>query len=407
MKSFHSSVLFSLAVYLFLGGCSSSDKGKPSKQDNNYFVAAYVWPSMQDEKRSREVFWEEGIGEWEVIKKNTPRFEGHHQPRIPLWGYQMDDDPKAVEKKIEAALQHGVNMFIYDWYWFDGEPFLEEALNDGFLKASNNEKMHFYIMWANHDVPGKLWNPYKYKTDTTIWTGKTDRKNFEIIVDRVINKYFNQPNYFKIKDEPVFSIYDLKLFIESFDGIEGSQSALEYFRDEVKKAGFPGLHIQVIGKYDQVNPANPVLFNSNFLEDIQIDEFISLLGINSVTMYNMAPKGDIQDYLVYGERGIALRENWDSILDVPFFPVVSAGWDNTPRYLDMGKESVIHLHNTPQSFATYLQKAKEYVDHQNDQPPLIIINAWNEWVEGSYLEPDMLHGYGYLEAVRDVMNGKY
>jgi len=63
--------------------------------------------------------------------------------------------------------------------------------------------------------------------------------------------------------------------------------------------------------------------------------------------------------------------------------------------------------NTPESFAAYLQKTKDYADNHPDQTKLIIINAWNEWVEGSYLEPDMLRGYAYLEAVKSVMSGKY
>jgi hypothetical protein len=38
---------------------------------------------------------------------------------------------------------------------------------------------------------------------------------------------------------------------------------------------------------------------------------------------------------------------------------------------------------------------------------LITINAWNEWIEDSYLLPDKKFGYAYLEAVRDVFEGKY
>ena len=70
----------------------------------------------------------------------------------------------------------------------------------------------------------------------------------------------------------------------------------------------------------------------------------------------------------------------------------------------MGK---LFFNNSPESFAAYLQKAREYVRNHPNQPKLIIINAWNEWVEGSYLEPDMRWGYGYLEAVKKVMSGAY
>lgn len=388
---------------IIVTGCNST----PGNEKSTFEVAAYVWPSGHDEERSHEVFWGEGTGEWEIIKKGTPRFEGHYQPRLPLWGYEMDDDPAAMEKKIEAANAHGVNVFIYDWFWFDGKPYLEEALDEGFLKAPNTNKMKFYIMWANHDVPGNMWNPYRYKSDTLIWPGSVDMDNYKLIVERVIRQYFGLPNYYRINDEPVFSIYDLKNFLLSFNGMEGSKKAIDYLRDEVKKAGLPGVHVQVVAKYDTVNHSNPTFFGDrNFNPGMSVAEIVSFLGINSVTLYNMAPRGDIQDYLIYGERGITLRNSWDAVLDIPYIPVVSVGWDNTPRYPSMGKRSVIHINNSPVSFGAYLQKAREYVKRHPEQPKLIILNAWNEWVEGSYLEPDMLNGYGYLEAVKEVMSGK-
>lgn len=96
----------------------------------------------------------------------------------------------------------------------------------------------------------------------------------------------------------------------------------------------------------------------------------------------------------------------DSILNVPVFPCVSIGWDDTPRFPAKGKKDVVHYHNTPVSFAALLFKAKEYADNHPDQPKLITINAWNEWVEGSYLLPDMLNGFGYLKAVKKVFGDK-
>ena len=114
-----------------------------------------------------------------------------------------------------------------------------------------------------------------------------------------------------------------------------------------------------------------------------------------------------QDYIQWGEDAMSLQNKWDSILTIPYFPNVTIGWDNTPRYPGKGIESVVHYNNSPESFAAYLLKAKEYTDAHPEQARLIIINAWNEWVEGSYLEPDMKWGYGYLEAVKKVMNGKY
>jgi hypothetical protein len=122
---------------------------------------------------------------------------------------------------------------------------------------------------------------------------------------------------------------------------------------------------------------------------------------------NMGSPWNLEDYIKYGEDAVATRNKWDSILTIPFFPCVSAGWDATPRYPGRGREQVIHINNSPESFAAYLQKARDYVRDHPEQSKLIVINAWNEWVEGTYLEPDMRWGCGYLEAVKNVMSGKY
>jgi hypothetical protein len=388
---------------LISSGCASpAPKIRESKEKAEYYVAAYVWPSCHNDERGRELLWSEGIGEWEMIQKGNPRFEGHYQPRVPLWGYEMDNDPLAVEKKIEAAAGHGVNVFIYDWYWYDGKPFLESALNDGFLKARNNEKMKFYIMWANHDVPGNMWNHYRYKTNSLIWTGAIDQENYEIIVERIIRQYFKRPNYLKFDGKPVFSIFSLPTFIKSFNGLQGARKALDYFRAEVEKAGFPGLHIQVTGWTKGGKP-----FLADDPEGRGVNEIANVLGIDSVTIYNWVATGLDEDYLKWAENAMKTRDMWDSILDIPYIPHVSIGWDDTPRYPKKGKKAVVHINNTPESFAAYLRKAKEFVDNRPEQPKLITINAWNEWVEGSYLEPDMRWRYGYLEAVKKVMSGTY
>ncbi|MDX9881457.1 MAG: glycoside hydrolase family 99-like domain-containing protein [Prolixibacteraceae bacterium] len=398
-------LLYFVSLFLLLAYTACLEKKEHTVSHEDYNLAAYVWPSCHDEQLAHEKLWSEGIGEWEIIQKGDSRFEGHYQPRIPLWGYKMDNDPKAWEQKIDAATDHGVNIFIFDWYWYNNKPFLEEAIDNGFLGARNNDKMNFYLMWANHDVPGNMWNHYRYKTDSLIWHGKVDWDNYKIIVDRIIKQYFKQPNYFKINNEPVFSIYSLPNLIKSFDDLEGTSKALNYFREEVKKAGFSGMHIQLIGRGRNGNPYLPA---GKYIEEKSINEIVSLLGINSITTYNwMMCSGINEDYIKWGENAMSLQNKWDSILTIPYFPNVTIGWDNTPRYPEKGIESVVHYNNSPESFTAYLLKAKEYVDNRPEQTKLIIINAWNEWVEGSYLEPDMKWGYGYLEAVKNTMCGKY
>lgn len=376
-------------------GCKNTQSDQP---EHDYYVAAFIWPSCHDDSLARKYLWKEGIGEWEIIKKCTPRFDGHQQPKQPLWGYEPDNDPKVVEKWIDTALKHGVNTFIYDWYWFMNSPYLESALNDGFLKARNNEKMNFYIMWANHYVPKNYWNPYLYGDDeSTLFSPVIDEENYKIIVERIIRQYFTRPNYVQIDDCPVFGIFSIDNFVDGFGGdLDKAGQAIDYFDQEAKKAGFKGVHIQEI-------------HGGGFMMDeaqiAQMKEKIKKVGVDSEAFYNMG--GFDCDYITHSENGVKIREQWDGVLDVPVFPTVSIGWDDSPRYLYRGTEGVTRFHNTPTTFATYLQTAKEYADAHPDQPKFIMINAWNEWVEGSYLLPDRVNGFGYLEAVRDVMNGRY
>jgi hypothetical protein len=79
---------------------------------------------------------------------------------------------------------------------------------------------------------------------------------------------------------------------------------------------------------------------------------------------------------------------------------VTVGWDANPRFLF---KSGYITNSTPDKFLKYVIKAKAYADQHTNQKKLITINAWNEWSEGSYLEPDTLHGMKYLEAIKKAL----
>lgn len=369
-----------------------TDRPRSESKNPDYYVAAYIWPSCHDDPMGREVLWGEGHGEWEIIKRGTPRFDGHYQPRRPLWGYEHDDDPEVMERWIDAAADHGVNVFVFDWYWYDGGPFLEGCLNDGFLKARNRDRMQFYVMWANHTVKRNYWNCHRYGDDESVlWSGSVDEENFRKVVDRVIRQYFSQPNYFKIDGRPVFSVFSLDELIASFDGdLERARKGMEYFREKTREAGFPDLCLQIM----------------TFSADAGTAARAKAIGVDCTTQYGWASTRR-EDYLQWAAEGTEATETMAAAFGVPHFPSVSIGWDDTPRFPAKGKTDVVHHNVTPQAFATALQKAKEYCDAHPEQPKLITIYAFNEWVEGAYLLPDMRYGFGYLEAVRDVLDGKY
>ena len=382
---------FIIAV-LLAASCTAGPEKPGIRTTDGYIVAAYVWPSCHDDSLARKYLWGEGAGEWEVIKQGDPRFEGHYQPKQPLWGYEPDNDPAVVERWIDAAVSHGVNTFVYDWYWFMNGPYLESALNDGFLKARNRDKMNFYIMWANHTVAKNYWNCRRYGDDDSIlFSPVVDWNDFRKIVSRIINQYFVQPNYLKFDNCPVMAIFDYDQLVKSFGSIEETAKALDYFRNEAVMAGFDGIHFQM-------NPGGGYHLSDE--EILKLTGLVDGLGINSIAFYNMG--GFDPDYLRHGAEAIEIRNQWDNAFDIPVFPTVSIGWDDTPRFPAKGAADVTRFHNTPVSFGSFLEVAKDYADAHPEQPKMVFVNAWNEWIEGSYLLPDRLNGFGYLEAVRDV-----
>ena len=333
-----------------------------------YDVAAYIWPSYHPDPRAK-VFWPEGIGEWQTVMKNAPKFEGHAQPRYPLWGYVNEADPYVMEMQIEAAVDHGVNVFIYDWYWYDRQPYLEGCLNDGFLKAKNSEKMKFYLMWANHDV-GLAWDrrnaddAFFGRNPSIIWKGGLDRDEFEIVARRVIDRYFSQ---------------------------------LDWFRAEVVRAGFPGLELQLVVYRDTPQSLSGIPGDNVGTQREMVERF----AFDSLTHYQFCHFVDVnRDYNVVMEDVVAEWNVLAKEYSAPYYPHVSVGWDASPRGLTY-RGSII-TNNSPENFEKALVQARDYADAHPDQAPLITINSWNEWTETSYLQPCTMFGYGYLDAVKRV-----
>ncbi|GAB3932616.1 glycosyltransferase WbsX family protein [Mucilaginibacter myungsuensis] len=361
-----------------------------------YDIAAFLYPAyVADDPRLRP-FWPKGIGEWETVTSVQDRFPGFYWDRKPTWGTINEADPSVMAMEINEATKHGVNVFIFDWYWYDGRPFMETTLNNGFLKADNKDKMKFYLMWANHDVVN-TWDVRlnKYNEDNVIWQGKVSRDEFEKICKRNIEKYFKQPNYYKIDGKPVFMIYDIPQLISGLGGIEQTAAALKWFKEETIRAGFPGLDLQLTMWGINLNYSG---FDGSKTEKPQ-NAFVKKLGFTSATHYQFAHFTNVnEDYLKIME---SVKKEWDNIdknFELKYYPHVSVGWDNSPR---TGRSAVVK-NNTPANFAKALRDAKAFADAHPKQVPLITINSWNEWTETSYLQPDNVYGYGYLKAIKEI-----
>ena len=360
-----------------------------------YDISAYIWPSYTGQEIRSRIFWPDGIGEWQTVKKNHKKGD-YEWSRKPLWGYIDEADPSVMEMQIEYAKKYSVNVFIYDWYWYDNRPFLENCLNDGFLKAKNCNDMKFYIMWANHNA-NYTWD-YRLSSgeNTDVWLGTATKQEFEAVGRRWIEQYFTKENYYKIDKKPVVSIYDLGNFIEGLGGIDKTAECMNSLREEAKKYGLQGVHFQLVKWGEQTLNLSGVDGGK-----VKVDpSLVRRLGFDSLTHYQMVHFTNVtRDYL---DIIPDMVREWNKVRDdygIPYYPHVSIGWDNNPRFTQY-RPDVVH-NNTPGNFKKALSEAKKFCD-ENCVVPLITINSWNEWTETSYLEPDDLNGYGYLEAIKEV-----
>ena len=368
-------------------------------------TAVYYFPNFHVDPRNEAVHGK-GWTEWELMKHAGPRFPGHMQPKIPAWGYEDEADPAVMAKKLDAAADHGLDAFIFDWYWYEG-PFLERALNEGFLGAPNRSRMKFALMWANHDWknfhPGNR-DTANYKI-TFPWTTRKD--TIPYVWDYLIEHYLTQPNYWKINGKPYFSIYAISRFISQMGGVEDAAEVLEDFRARAKAAGLTGLHLNAVG-LDMLDRSPQ--------SAARHDQVIKA-GFDSCTSYNCVclsekwmqefPRVDFQEM---ADDYIEVAKKTMQALPFPFYPVITTGWDPSPRTI----QSEVYdptpcypwmavMESSPEKLADATRKTAELLMTRPADERIMFFNAWNEWTEGSYLEPDNFYGMKMLEAVRDAL----
>ncbi len=380
----------------------------PAGADPQVTVACYYFGQYHPNDPRNEKTKGKGWSEWELLKAAKPRFPGHQQPKVPLWGYEDESDPRVMAKKIDAAADHGIDAFIFDWYHYNDGPFLDRTINEGFLKASNNGRIRFGLMWANHDWIGNLFPYKKGEPQDVLYPGAVTPENFDRICDHVIRDYFSHPSYWKIDGKPYFSYYDLTRLLEGFGSMEATRAGLDRFRAKAKAAGHPGLHLNAVvwGRPNlpgEKVPADP----AGLVRGLGFDSVTSYVWIHHAEM-----PGQVTDYDFMRDRYFEYWNEADATFDVPYIPNVTMGWDPSPR-CDQSDPLVPSGYpftntiggNTPERFGKALAMTRDRLLAQASGPRILNINCWNEWTEGSYLEPDTIHGMQYLEAVKQVSGG--
>ena len=349
----------------------------------------------------------EGWCEWELLKSANPRFEGHRQPLEPVWGCFDESDPAWADREVTLAADHGVSVFLFDWYWYNGVRIMEEALEGGFLHAPNRARVKFALMWANHHWADYFPAPFGQKWNSWLPSRHSERDLFRV-VDYCIDNYFRQPNYWTVEGRLFFSLFEPSRFVEELGGPEKTRSLLGAVDERLGRALLPPLHLNAM-----VWDTGPVAT----LRDA---------GFHTTTNYNITSSGKVSPDLIeqYGDVVAAHPPKWRQLAQapLPYLPVVTMGWDVTPRcekdiawpFAPTPAPSAggtsshgypygpVVVGNTPERFKQLCEMARDHLCQNPSARNIVFINAWNEWTEGCYLLPEKRHGLAYLEAVRDV-----
>ena len=377
---------------------------------DEYFIASYYFPNYHVDARNAQRYGDTWM-EWELVKNAKPRFPGHHQPNVPAWGYTDEANPAHMEQKIQAAADHGIDAFIFDWYFYDDGLFLERGLEEGFFGAKNNKRLKFGLMWANHDWidihPATSSSLLQEGGPALLYPGTVMPETWDRMTDYIIETYFKHPSYWLINGSPYFSVYDLSKLVRSFGTLEATARAMDRFEDKVIHAGFKGLHMNAVVWGRTILPSEKIvdLTDMNaFLEELGFSSATSYVWIHHVALdFPAHPYPDVQ------EKYFDYADHFARSIKLPYYPNVTMGWDSSPR---ASQEEPFEDHgypfmgtmadNSPENFRKALLRLKQYLDGHPGAHKIFNINCWNEWTEGSYLEPDTINGMAYLEAIKEV-----
>lgn len=347
-------------------------------------LIAYYLPQFYPNEYNNK-WWGKGSTEWTNVSKSMPQYLGQYQPRLPgelgYYDLRIQDN---IYRQIELAKIYGIYGFCFYYYWFDGIRLLDLPFHN--FVNDNNIKYPFFICWVN-ETWTKQWSS---SSNTPLIVQNKSIDSYKDFIKSCCNLFLHK-NYMKIKDKAILNIY------KPLD-IPEPEKVIDYWRNFcLKELNMEMYIIGVVSSFkdysidfkelgfDAINEFAPGAINYLFKDITNSKEFIC------TKFY-----GKVYDYRDFVENKKYLKREKNKL-----FRAVMPMWDNTARKSNKG---LIFDGATPKLYKQWLKDIiLETRNNKNLDDNIIFINAWNEWAEGAYLEPDLKWQYGYLEATRDAI----
>lgn len=333
-------------------------------------------------------WWGKGFTEWRNVAKAVPNFAGHYQPRQPAdLGHYDLRVAGIMEEQAALARRYGIHGFCFYYYWFAGHRLLEMPVER--MLQTGQPKFPYCLCWANEN-----WTRRWDGMDQEILIGQqhSEEDDRAVILDLI--RHFRGENYIRVNGRPLLLVYRVGLFPDF------ARTAAQW-REICRKEGVGEIHLAMVESFEMVSSGvSPEQYGC----DASVE--FPPLGMAEVK----PPSGPIVNPEFCGAtadyRDLAARFATREQPAYKRFRCVMPGWDNTARRQHSG---FCFEHATPGAFQAWMEAAVEQTMRcYSGDERVIFVNAWNEWAEGAYLEPDRRFGHTYLEAIRNGMDaGKF
>jgi glycosyltransferase involved in cell wall biosynthesis len=348
-------------------------------------VLAYYLPQFHPFPENDE-WWGKGFTEWTNVGRGSPRFQGHYQPRIPRdLGFYNLESAEVMRRQIDLARDSGIFGFVYYYYWFNGKRLMHKPI-EGFL-SDDSLDFPFCIMWANEN-----------------WTRRWDGAESEVLISQDyaeeddaalcadLARHFKDPRYIRLEGRPLFFIYRASSIPDAAAAIARWR---EILRDEHRENPIFAC-AQAFGDLD------PGKFGMDGAIEFPPHKLVNNLRTQNQSLHllDFEFKGQVYSY----EDVVRSSLESPPSTSLPVIKTLTPSWDNDARRQGGG---LVITGSTPELYQKWLTKL---IAHARSNPffgePLVCVNAWNEWCEGAYLEPDLHFGAAYLNATARAVYGR-
>ena len=331
-------------------------------------------------------WWGPGFTEWTNAARARPLFPGHAQPTLPgELGFYDLRVAETRQAQSDLARSYGVAAFAYWHYWFGhGTRILERPFQE--VLAAGRPEIPFCLAWANQTWSG-VWHGARDRVlMQQLYPGaEDDQAHFDTLLPA-----FHDERYLRVGDRPVFYVFrpeelpDAAAFVDSWQGM-------------ARAAGLPGLYLvaEMSDYHGNIRYATGQAdgFDASVLLKLPaVRSRAAILRMRVLRKLRGGP--EVYPYDADALRGVRL--------DPHVQPSVYPNWDNTPR---SGRGGLVLTGSEPAKFQRNVASAVRLLAERPEGERLLWIKSWNEWAEGNHLEPDLVHGRAWLEALRQGLRG--